>query len=87
MISFFKFIEIGVQKCFNHKRYVNSNIQCCWSFYKKRKKIRMKIYEPKFLITDDKSVIVSKTGWEYTSNLLRLITFKTYNIQIRGNIV
>lgn len=87
MISFFKFFEIGIQQCFNHKRYLKRDIQCCWSFYKKRKKIRMKIYEPKFIITDDKSIIVSKTGWEYTTTLLRLITVKTYNIQIRGPIV
>jgi len=87
MISFFKFIEIGIQNCFNVDRYNNANIQCCWSFYKKRKKIRMKIYEPEFIFTNDKRVIVSKTGWEYTANLLRLITFKTYNIEIRGTIV
>jgi hypothetical protein len=75
MISFFKFIEIGIQDCFNKDRYRKSNISCCWSFYKKRKKIRIKIYEPPFIFSN--RILVSKHGLEYTGNLLRTITFLT----------
>lgn len=75
MISFFKFMEIGIQDCFNKDRYRKSNIQCCWSFYKKRKKIRIKIYESPFIFSN--RILVSKNGFEYTGNLLRTITFLT----------
>jgi len=78
LFSFFKPIELGINSsCFNIKRYKKVNANICWSFYKKRKKIIIKLYPYGFIIEKEKPKIhIIKEMFEGTRILMKLIMEK-----------
>lgn len=78
MFSFFKPIELGINSsCFNIKRYKKTNANICWSFYKKRKKLIIKIYPHGFLIDEEEQKVhVIKHLMEASMLLCKIIMRK-----------